>query len=142
MGWLIALGWQTFLCSVAYACAGLILGVAVLDTDGAYQVKTWHQTLVTIALVTFCGLFNTFLATRLPIFEVLALVLHVLGVFVIIIPLWVMAPRGNLHDTIFVFTSNSGWTDIGLAAVIGIVPQIGILIVCGPPSAVSYGYGD
>jgi hypothetical protein len=40
-----------------------------------------------------------------------------------------MAPRGNVHDTIFKFTDNGGWNNIGLASTIGMIPMIGMLIV-------------
>ena len=92
-------------------------------------MQSWHTTLLTIAIVSFCVFFNTFLAVRLPLIEAIVLVLHVLGVFVIIIPLWVMAPRGNVHETIFVFTDNGGWHNVALSATIGMVPMIGMLIV-------------
>lgn len=61
--------------------------------------------------------------------EAIVLVLHVLGVFVIVVPLWVLAPHGNVHDTIFDFTNSGGWHNDGLAVVIGMVPMIGMLIV-------------
>ena len=94
-----------------------------------YEVQPWHQTLLTICIVICCALFNVFLAVRLPLTEAIVLVLHVLGVFVIIIPLWVMAPRGNVQDTILTFTNSGGWDSDELAYVIGIVPMIGMLIV-------------
>lgn len=65
---------------------------------------------------------------RLPLIEVLVLILHVLGVFVIIIPLWVMAPRSTVQETIFDFTADSGWEPVSLASTIGIIPSIGMLI--------------
>jgi choline transport protein len=108
----------------------MILGLAVLNFE-SYSIQSWHTTLLTIGVVTFCTLFNIFLTVRLPLLEVLVLILHVLGVFVVIIPLWVMAPRGNTHDTIFGFVDNGGWNNIGLSSLIGIVPMIGMLIVRG-----------
>ncbi|KAK3049613.1 hypothetical protein LTR09_009034 [Extremus antarcticus] len=127
VGWLIALGWQTFLCGVAYSTAGLIIGLVKLNND-SYQIQSFHQTLLTMALVLFCVIFNVFLSVRLPLVEALVLVLHCLGVFVVIIPLWIMAPRGNVHDTIFNFTDNGGWGNVGLSSTIGMVPMIGMLI--------------
>jgi choline transport protein len=114
----------------------LILGLAVLGSP-EYEIQPWHQTLLTIAIVAFCALFNIFLAARLPITEAIVLVLHVAGVFVIIIPLWVMAPRGNAYDTIFKFTNGGGWDSDGLSYVIGIVPMIGMLIVSIPAICVT-----
>jgi hypothetical protein len=106
----------------------LIIGLAKLNVP-SYEIQSWHTTLLTIGIVAFCTLFNIFLAVRLPLIEALVLILHVLGVFIVIIPLWVMAPRGNTHDTIFVFTDNGGWGNTALAATIGTVPMIGMLIV-------------
>jgi choline transport protein len=108
--------------------ASLILGLAVLGSPG-YEIQGWHQTLLTICIVICCALFNVFLAVRLPLTEAVVLVLHVLGIFVCVIPLWVMAPRGNVHDTIFNFTNSGGWKSDGLSIVIGIVPMVGMLIV-------------
>ena len=106
----------------------MIIGLAKLNVP-SYEIQNWHTTLLTIGIVAFCTLFNIFLAVRLPLIEALVLILHVLGVFIVIIPLWVMAPRGNVHDTIFVFTDNGGWGNTALAATIGMVPMIGMLIV-------------
>jgi len=89
----------------------------------------WHQTVLTIAIVTFCALFNVFLSRRLPLTEGIVLVLHVVGVLVVAAPLWAMAPKGNVHDTMMNFTSNGGWEPLGLASIIGMVPMIGMLIV-------------
>jgi choline transport protein len=61
--------------------------------------------------------------------EAIVLILHVAGVFVIIIPLWVTAPRGNVHQTILEFTNGGGWNSDGLSYAIGTVPMIGMLIV-------------
>jgi choline transport protein len=105
----------------------LILGLAVLGNPD-YVIQPYHGTLLTMAIVAFCVFFNVFLAVRLPLTEALVLVLHILGVFVVIIPLWVMAPRGNAHDTILRFTNDGGWKDGALAATIGMVPSIGMLI--------------
>ncbi|KAK6398405.1 hypothetical protein LTR81_025523 [Elasticomyces elasticus] len=127
VGWLIMMNWQTFLCGVSFVAASLILGLAVLNYP-SYVIQPYHGTLLTIAIIAFCTFFNIFLAVRLPLVEALILLLHVAGVFIVIIPLWVMAPRGNAHDTIMVFTNNGGWWDTGLASVIGMVPTIGLLI--------------
>lgn len=105
-----------------------MLGLAVLGSP-SYEPEPFHQTLLTIGIVLFCALFNIFLASRLSITEALILVLHFAGVFVVIIPLWITAPRGNIHDTIFRFENSAGWESDGLSYAIGIVPMIGMLIV-------------
>ncbi|TKA62774.1 hypothetical protein B0A55_13003, partial [Friedmanniomyces simplex] len=127
VGWLIAMGWQTFLCGISYEAASLILGLTTLNFP-TYNIQAWHETLLTIGIVAFCTFFNIFLAVRLPLVEALVLLLHVAGVFIVIIPLWVMAPRGNAYDTIINFTSSGGWWNDALASTIGMVPTIGLLI--------------
>jgi amino acid transporter len=56
----------------------------------------------------------------------------VVGVFAIIIPLWVCQYRagriGGTHEVIFEFDATSGWQPLGLAGTIGMVPMIGMLI--------------
>jgi hypothetical protein len=52
-----------------------------------------------------------------------------LTVFIVIIPLWVTVPRGNVHQTILEFTNSGGWNSDGLSYAIGTVPMIGMLIV-------------
>ncbi|RMX95130.1 hypothetical protein D0867_13605 [Hortaea werneckii] len=128
VGWLISLGWQTFLCGVSFQVASLVLGLAVLG-NADYNMQPWHTTLLTIGIAGSCSLFNVSFADRLPLVETVMLVLHVLGVFAICIPLWILAPKSSASETIVNFTSNGGWQDLGLASTIGIVPMIGILIV-------------
>lgn len=95
-------------------------------------MQPWHQTVLTIGIVTFCACFNVFLSRRLPLTEVVVLTLHIVGVFVVAAPLWAMAPKGSAHDTILNFTSNGGWENRGLATIIGMVPMMGMLIVGHP----------
>lgn len=82
-----------------------------------------------MAIVISCTLFNLFCTPQLPLVEVSVFVLHIVGVFVVIIPLWVMAPKSGAFETILSFTNEGGWSTLGLATMIGITPMIGMLIV-------------
>ena len=106
---------------------GVIEGLVVLNND-SYVSQPFHSTLIAIAVVSFAILFNTVLAVRLPFIEGVLLMLHVAGLFAIIIPLWVTAPRGNAHDTLLVFTNNGGWPTTGLSAMIGMTSIVGTLV--------------
>jgi hypothetical protein len=107
---------------------GVIQGLIVLNNEATYTYQAWHTTLLTIAVVIFASVFNTVLAVRLPLIEGALLILHLAGFFAIIIPLWVMAPRGNVHDTLLKFTTTAGWSDVSLASLIGMVSVIAILV--------------
>ncbi|KAK0246605.1 hypothetical protein LTS09_018253, partial [Friedmanniomyces endolithicus] len=128
VGWLTMMGWQVYLASICFMVGSCIQGLIVLNNLDTYIFQAWHGTLLTIAVILFVSLFNTLLAARLPLIEGVLLILHMAGLFAIIIPLWVMAPRGNIHDTLFKFTTTGGWPDLGLASMIGMVNPIGVLV--------------
>lgn len=56
------------------------------------------------------------------------LILHLCGVFAIIIPLWVMAPRAPVDVALLNYTNIGDWPTQGLAAVIGMVTPLNVLI--------------
>lgn len=107
---------------------GVIQGLISLNNPDTYTYQPWHATLLTIAIIVFASVFNTLLAVRLPLVEGALLILHLAGLFAIIIPLWVMAPRGNVHDTLLKFTTTAGWSDVSLASLIGMVSIIAVLV--------------
>lgn len=44
------------------------------------------------------------------------------------IPLWVMAPRTSVNTALFDYTNVGGWDTKGLAALIGMVTPLNVLI--------------
>jgi choline transport protein len=126
-GWLCATGWQVFLASVAFIVGTIIQGLIVLNNE-KYEYQAWHGTLLAIAVISFSIIFNTLLATRLPLVEGIVLVIHVTGLFAIIIPLWVLSPRGNAYDVLLTFTNNGGWPSTGLSAMIGLASPFSSLL--------------
>jgi choline transport protein len=127
VGWLSAIGWQVYLAGVAFMVGSVIQGLIALNVQD-YEWHAWHGTLLTIAAITFSILFNTVLAAKLPLIEGTVLILHLAGLFAIIIPLWVMAPRANAHDALLVFTNNGGWSSTGLSVMIGLTTPLSVLI--------------
>lgn len=105
----------------------VIQGLIVLNVPD-YVWHNYHGTLLTIAAIVFSILFNTTLAVRLPLVEGIVLILHLAGLFAIIIPLWVLSPRGTVQETLLTFTDNGNWGNTGLACMIGSVAPVGLLI--------------
>jgi len=66
-------------------------------------------TLMTMAVGAFAISFNAFAAKHLPLFEGIILVMFLIGFFVIIIPLWVLAPRASVGDVFGKFENWGGW---------------------------------
>lgn len=128
VGWLTAMGWQVYLAGICFMVGSVIQGLIVLNNLETYTYYPWHGSILTIAVIIFISAFNTLLATRLPMVEGTLLILHMAGLFAIIIPLWVLAPRGNVRDTLFSFNTTGGWSNIGLSSLIGMVNPIAVLI--------------
>lgn len=87
-----------------------------------YIPERWHVTLMIIAVVAFCVFINVFVARRLPLVEGCLAILHFAGIFVVIIVLWVLAPRNNAHDAFLQLTNNGGWSSNGLSMMVGLLP--------------------
>jgi choline transport protein len=126
-GWLCAVGWQVFLASVAFMVGGIIQGLIALNDD-TYGFEAWHATLLTIGIMIFAIIFNTFLAVRLPFIEGCILILHLAGFFAVFIPMWVLSPRGKASDVLLNFENNGGWPTTGLSSMIGLTAPLTALI--------------
>jgi len=104
----------------------IIQGLIILNVP-TYESQPYHATLLTIAMIVFAILFNTVLASRLPLIEGSVLILHLAGFFVIVIPLWVMAPRSPAH-VLIEFSNQGEWATTGLAAMVGLTAPMSTLI--------------
>lgn len=119
MGWLCVLGWQMSSASAAYLAGTQIQGLVVLNYP-SYNYEPWHGTLLTIAVAAFATVFNITLARRLPMIEAVILIIHIFAFFGIIVPLWVLAPRGEAHEVFTTFSNGGGWGSLGSSALVGI----------------------
>ena len=80
----------------------------MLNNPG-YVYERWHGTLMTIAVILFVAIFNTFLAKHLPLVEGMVLCLHIAGFVAILIPLWVLGPKASNHDVWTQFLDGGNW---------------------------------
>jgi hypothetical protein len=95
-------------------------GLIVLHNP-SYEPKAWHGTLLIWLILFICCLFNTFFSRKLPLIEGVIVILHVAGFFAVIIPLWVMGDRGDTAEVFTKFEDNSGWNNLPLSTIIGLV---------------------
>ncbi|KAF2178955.1 putative GABA permease [Zopfia rhizophila CBS 207.26] len=126
-GWLCFTGWQAAIGSIAFLVGGIIQGLIILYEPETYVFERWHTTLLVIAIICGSFLFNTVLATRLPLVEGVVLLIHVCGLFAVAIPLWALAPRKSAHAVFTEFTNNGGWSSMGLSFMVGLLPISGSL---------------
>lgn len=78
--------------------------------------------------------FNTIFYRHLPLVETVALILHIVGFFGILIPLWAKGtPSSDPHGVFFTFTDGGGWDNTGLSCIVGILSPLFSFL--GPDSA-------
>ncbi|KAL9594593.1 MAG: hypothetical protein Q9219_006953 [cf. Caloplaca sp. 3 TL-2023] len=109
------------------------IGLIVLNNP-TYVYERWHGTLLVWAITAFCVLFNTVLAKRLPAVEGVVLTIHIMGLFAVIVPLWILSPRATSSEALLTFSNGGGWPTTGLSAMIGLLTPMGSL--CGFDCAV------
>jgi amino acid transporter len=117
-GYLCATGWQCSISSTSFLAGTIIQGLLVLNIE-SYNYQRWHGTLLVIAIAAFAIVFNTFLAKRLPLVEGFLLIIHIVGLFAIIIPLWVLAPRNSAKAVFTQFANTGGWSSTGVSVLVG-----------------------
>ncbi|KAL9000493.1 MAG: hypothetical protein Q9169_000786 [Polycauliona sp. 2 TL-2023] len=127
VGWICMTGWQAGLLSVGFLTGTIIQGLIIMN-NATYTAERWHGTLLVWAITSFCVIFNTYLAKRLPAIEGVILTIHVMGLFAIIVPLWILSPRATSQDALLTFTNGGGWPSTGLSSMIGILTPMGSLL--------------
>jgi choline transport protein len=127
-GWISVLGWQVGLASLCFIVGTVIQGLIVLDNLDTYQFERWHGTLLVMAIVGFCIIFNSFLAKKLPFVESVVLIIHLLGFFGVLIPLWLLAPRSSASSVFTGITNFGGWPTNGLAFMVGLLTPVYTLL--------------
>lgn len=89
----------------------------------SYTVEGWRTFLIFAALMVFCVIMNVWLFRLVPWLEVLAGVLNVVLFIVIMVTLWVMAPR-NPAGFLLEKSVSSGWDNYFVSWNIGILSQV------------------
>jgi len=95
---------------------------------------------MTMAVGAFAVSFNVFATKHLPVFDVVILVMFVIGFFVVIIPLWVLAPRASVGDVFGKFENFGGWSTMGGACIVGQMAASAAFIVSCSEESISWGF--
>ncbi|KAK0511157.1 hypothetical protein JMJ35_006709 [Cladonia borealis] len=122
-GWLCFTGWQCAIVSIAFLAGTIIQGLIILNVP-TYVFERWQGTMLVIAITAFAIVFNTFLAKKLPMVEGLILIIHIVGLFAIVIPLWVLAPRNTAKAVFTEFSNGGGWSSTGTSVMVGLSTSI------------------
>lgn len=123
LGWLLAIGWQGAIVGLSFVAGTIVQGLITLSNP-SYEPQQWHGTLLVIAAVAIAISVNVFLSKVLPMAEIPILILHVVGLFAIIIPLLVMAPKNDARTALLTVTNGGGWSTTGTSFMIGLLTAL------------------
>lgn len=116
-GWMSTLGWLASVSSSVFVCASLIEAmVSVTNTE--FLFTNWQYTLLMLAFLAVTILFNTWGASFLPTLEIVSLAGHLCCFFVIIVPVWVLAPKNSATEVFTSFVDGGNWGNIGVACLV------------------------
>jgi choline transport protein len=117
------LGWISSFASSVFVLTTLVEAIAQI-TDPDFAFTTWQYTLLMIGYLLITIVFNTWLAKTLPMIETFSLFGHLLGFIVVLVPLWVMAPKNSASDVFLKVVNNAGWSNTGTSCLIAQVSVI------------------
>lgn len=117
-GWTSAMGWLVGAAGGYYIMQTLLEALIEVYLPD-YSFSNWQATLVMMAFVTVTVLFNTLGTKILPMVEIITLFVHVAGFFIILIVLWVLAPKNSAHDVFVEVVNGGGWSNTGLSCLVG-----------------------
>lgn len=109
IGWLSVMGYQIGVTITAFLAGSFIQGLIILNYPETYIPKSYHTTLLAMAITILVAFFNVFLANQLPLIEGIILVLHFAGWLAVVIVLWVLGPRTEAPLVWNNFQDTGGW---------------------------------
>ena len=118
------IAWQATVASSSFLSGTIIQGMLVSNYPD-YKFEAYQGTLLLYSALAVALVFNTVLGKYLPLVESSILVLHILGIFVIMIPIAYLAPvKSSAHDVFMLFLDSGGYNDPGLSFFVGIIATI------------------
>lgn len=128
-GWLLVLGWQTWLCSCGVVIGNIIKYCALLyHPDSTHLATQWFPTLLAIITLFLGGLFNVYCTSKFPLLESIMLMIHWAAWLAIVVTLWVTSERSSASEVLFTFANPSGWPNGAVASLVGIITAWGSLL--------------
>jgi choline transport protein len=118
-GWMSTLGWLASVASSTFVVATLVEVLVILTRDPDFAFPAWQYVLLTFAFTFVTIFFNTWGAKSLPALETFSLFGHIAGFFVVFIALWATCPRNTAHQVFVEVIDNGGWSNGGVACLVG-----------------------
>ncbi|OJJ45240.1 hypothetical protein ASPZODRAFT_152936 [Penicilliopsis zonata CBS 506.65] len=119
-GTLVILGWLGGFASGAYLAGSQILGFVTI-THPDFHPQPYQIMLIYWAYVALATGVNIGGRRLLPRFESLVLILHILGFFIVLIPLAVLGDKVDANQVFTSFHNGGGWPSMGLSFLVGLL---------------------
>ena len=98
----------------------MIQGLIILNYP-SYKPQQYHGTLLYYAIVALILFVNVFGMRIFPHIETIALILHIIFFFMLMVPMVYLAPRSSPKFVFASFENNGGWTSNGVSWCIGLL---------------------
>lgn len=128
IGWLTTLAWVATVATETLFAGTMIQGIIALDNPD-YDIKRWHGTLLTWAVICGCIFVNVVIPAWLPRFEVFILVFHIAGFIAILTTLLVMTPELGSNASVWLTSLNEGgWPTQGVSYCVGFLGNVATFV--------------
>ena len=96
----------------------------IILTDPTYEPHPWHSVMLFWGVISFGVLVNTVISSRLPQFEAMILILHILGFFAILLLLVILGPHAQPSTVFQTFINGGDWPTNGLSFFVGLLGNV------------------
>jgi amino acid transporter len=118
-----SLGWLSGVASGAFIVTTLVQSM-INVTNSSFAFPNWQYTLIMLAFLAVTIVFNTWGTKILPMLETISLFGHIGGFIVVVVALWVLAPRNSAQAVFTEVVNNGGWSNTATSC---LVAQVTVL---------------
>lgn len=104
----------------------ILICASVMNPE--YVPTPWQGTLITLGVALFSVSFNIWGARQLPLFEGFIMLFDILGMFAVLIPLWVLAPKVSASEVFGQAENFGGWPTLGTGVIVGQIAALGVFV--------------
>lgn len=123
-GWTSTIAWQAGN-ALGIFLVGSLIQTMILVNNENYAFPNWHGTLLACAAMLLAYTGNVYGSRILPYWQIPVFVIHILGYFAFLVPIWVNAPAATHAQVWKDFSNSGGWSSVGLSVMVGQLSGIG-----------------
>jgi choline transport protein len=97
----------------------------VINSRPSYESMRWHGTLMAMAVVVICLMFNSLWSKGLPKVETATFCLHVVLFVIVLVIITVMSPEKSSNRQVWtLFLNDGGYESKGLSFFVGLITPV------------------